>query len=95
MPITLREGVSIGCGYVKPLYLQPLFQKKIGYGGTNYPFSLSDVSYEKGICSTCEKMYFEELFTHEMIRAFMRKEDRADVYMAFKKVYDNIEELRG
>lgn len=97
MPITLREGegVSIGAGYVKPLYLHPLFQKKIGYGGTNYPFSLSDVSYEKGICPTCEKMHFEELFTHDMMRTFMKKEDLDDVYMAFKKVYDNIEELRG
>lgn len=97
MPIELREaeGVSMGCGYVKPLYLQPLFQNKIGYGGTDYPFCLSNVSYEKGICPVCEKMHYEELIIHDMIKPFLSKEDLDDVYMAFKKVYDNIDELRA
>ena len=96
MPVELREaeGVSIGCGYVKPLYLQPLFQNKIGYGGTNYPFNLSKVSYQKGLCPVCEKMHYEELITHDLIKAFMTKDDLDDVYKAFKKVYDNVNELK-
>lgn len=95
MPTVSREenGVLIGCGYVKPLYLQPMFQKQIGYGGTNYPFSLGKVNYEKGICPVCERMHFEELITHEMMHAFMSNADLDDVYSAFRKVSDNLDEL--
>lgn len=96
MPSALREkeGVTIGCGYVKPLYLQPIFQQKIGYGGTDYPFCLSNSNYKKGICPVCEKMHFEQLVTHDLMKAYFTKEDLDDVYMAFQKVYDHLEELQ-
>lgn len=96
MPITLREaeGVSIGCGYVKPLYLQPLFQEKIAYGDHGYPFCNSKVDYSRGICPNCEQLHFETLFTHELMRPFMTKEDLDDVVTAFYKVYENIDELK-
>ncbi len=95
MPIELREaeGVSIGCGYVKPLYLQPLFQNKIAYGDNGYPFNNSDVDYSKGICPVCEDMHYEKLITHELMRPFMTKKDLDDVILAFKKVSDNIDEI--
>lgn len=97
MPFELREaeGVTIGCGYVKPLYLHPMYQKKIAYGGTNYPFCLSNVSYDKGICPTCEKMHYEKLITHDIIKAFLDQKDLDDVYYAFQKVYDNLDEIGG
>ena len=96
MPIELREaeGVSIGCGYVKPLYLQPIFQQKKAYGDCGYPFNQSKVEYKKGLCPVCENLHFETLVSHELIRPFMTKEDLDDVITAFKKVYDNIEELQ-
>jgi dTDP-4-amino-4,6-dideoxygalactose transaminase len=33
-----QEGVPLNCGYIKPLYLFPLFQNKKLYGGSKYPF---------------------------------------------------------
>ena len=39
-------------GYLRPLYLLPLFQKRIAFGG--YPFNLSDVQYPKGLCPVSE-----------------------------------------
>ena len=95
MPIELREaeGVSIGCGYVKPLYLQPIFQQKRAYGDGSYPFSLSSVEYGTGLCTVCEEMHYDKLITHELIRPFMSKKDLDDVVSAFKKVYDNLNEL--
>ena len=58
MPIMLREteGIKIGCGYVKPLYLQPLFQKKIAYGKNGFPWSMTGekYNYSKGICPVVE-----------------------------------------
>lgn len=96
MPIELREaeGVSIGCGYVKPLYLQPMFQEKIAYGDRGYPFQKSEIEYKKGICPVCEEMHNEKLITHELMRPFMTKEDLEDVVEAFYKVYENLQELK-
>lgn len=96
MPIKMREaeGVSIGCGYVKPLYLQPLFQNKIAYGDHGYPFNNSSVTYDKGICPTCEELHFKKLFTHELMRPFMTKEDLDDVVRAFYKVYENLDDIK-
>lgn len=96
MPIELREreGVKVGCGYVKPLYLQPIFQKRIAYGKDGYPFSESKVRYDKGICPVCESLYEKELISHELMRPGMTRDDLDDVYRAFDKVYENREELK-
>lgn len=95
MPIELREaeGVSIGCGYVKPLYLQPLFQEKMAYGDMGYPLKKSHADYSLGICPVCEKLHEEILVTHELMRPFMTQADLEDVAAAFQKVYDNRAEL--
>jgi len=84
-----QEGVKIGCGYMKPLYLQPMFQKKIAYGSNGYPFSQSNVDYNKGICPVAERMHFSELFTHEFILPSMKFSDIDDVIRAFKKVSES------
>jgi perosamine synthetase len=98
-PIELREaeGVKVVSGYVKPLYLQPMFQKRIAYGNKGCPFKCShnarDVSYDKGLCPVCEKMHFEELINHELMRPFMSRQDLDDVVAAFEKVWENRTEL--
>ncbi len=87
------SDVLMGCGYVKPIYLQPLFAHKIAFGSQGYPFNLSTISYQKGDCPVCERLHFERLFTHELMRPPMNKADMDDVVGAFKKVWDNKEEL--
>lgn len=91
------EGVKIGSGYVKPLYLQPIYQKKIGFGKDGYPFKSpmyeGNVNYDKGICPNCENMHFKELITHEFMVPSMTKKDMDDVVKAFQKVWENREEL--
>lgn len=96
MPTRLREGegVRVEYGYVKPLYLQPIFQERIAYGSSGYPFNNSKVRYEKGICPICEEMHFERIITHDLMRPGMSRDDLDDVYFAFEKVYDNISELK-
>lgn len=98
MPITLREteGVKVGSGYVKPLYLQPMFQQKIAYGTTGFPWSMSgkDYNYSKGICPVVEDLHYNLLITHEYMRPGMSKEDMDDVIAAFNKVWENIEDLK-
>lgn len=99
-PFEMREteGVKIGCGYVKPLYLQPLYQKLIGYGDEGCPFKCSlykgKLNYNKGICPVCEDMHYEKVITHEFMVPSMTKRDMDDVIEAFNKVWKNIEELK-
>lgn len=99
-PIELREteGVKVVGGYVKPLYLQPLFQRQIAYGKGGCPFRCEHVTrkvlYGKGLCPVCERMHFDEVINHELMRPFMSRQDLDDVLAAFEKVWQNREELR-
>lgn len=88
-----QEGVKLGSGYVKPLYLQPMFQKRLAYGSNGYPFSESEREYKMGMCPVTERMHYKELFTHEFILPSMSKYDMDDVFNAFEKVWDNRKEL--
>lgn len=98
-PTELREaeGALISCGYVKPLYLQPLFQTRTAFGSRGYPFAASrhkhKITYHKGICPVAERMYEKELFIHELMRPAMTREDLNDVVEAFEKVWECREEL--
>jgi|YNPMSStandDraft_2_1061718.scaffolds.fasta_scaffold03421_2 dTDP-4-amino-4,6-dideoxygalactose transaminase len=91
----LREDTPlIGAGYVRPLYLQPLYQQRATLCAFNCPRYDGKVDYSKGICPNAEKMHFEELFTHEYMRGNMSEQDLQDVVDAFYKVAENIDELR-
>jgi len=91
----LREDTGlIGAGYVKPLYLQPLYQKRATHCSFNCEKYKGSVDYSKGICPVTEKLHFEELFTHEYMRPGMSKSDMDDVILAFNKVIENIDELK-
>ncbi len=91
------EGVKISAGYVKPLYLQPVFQNKIAYGSQGWPWTSQEykgnVSYQKGICPNVELMYEKRLITHELLRPPMTIDDLNDVINAFQKVWVNKKEL--
>jgi len=100
MPSELREGegVLLACGYVKPLYLQSVYQKRIGFGTANYPFedpaNMTKMKYEKGICPVTENLHFQTFFAHEFMRPGMRQSDLDTVIDAFHKVTENLNELK-
>lgn len=94
-PTLLREEsqVLLSYGYVKPLYLQPLYQEKIAFGADGYPFTLGNAAYPKGLCPVTEEMHFNRLVTHEFMRPGMSQDDLDDVVAAFEKVWNHREEL--
>lgn len=53
------EGIPMGEGGYYPLYLQPMYQKKIAFGSKGNPFKND---YPKGLCPVAEKMWFDDLF---------------------------------
>lgn len=92
------EGIPCGTGYVRPLYLEPVYQKRIGYGRKGFPFTCeknpTSVSYARGICPVCERMHFEQLLSLGVCHANITSKDLEDVVSAFEKVASQIEKLR-
>ena len=88
-----NEGVPIGMGYVKPLYLLPMFQNKFAYNKQGFAFKES-VNYEKGLCPNVEELHYKKLFSHDFTRSPLTLEDVNDVINAYVKVCKNISELK-
>lgn len=90
----LRETAPlIGSGYVKPLYLQPIYQQKAAWA-YNPVLCKQEINYKLGLCPVAEKMHFEELFTNELMRPGMSKDDIIDVSFAIEKIFENVHELK-
>jgi len=93
-----KEGFPLGEGYVKPLYLLPLFQKKEMFPRSKFPFFMNGkkttVSYKKGICPVTERLYEKELlFT--TICAHNRSKKDIDLFVrALEKIERNIDLLK-
>ena len=101
LPVTRnreKEGVKITSGYVKPIYLLPLFQKRICLGRRGFPFSLykKDIKklYQRGVCPVMERLQHDSLFIHDLMHAGMSKKDLDDVAKAFVKVAQNLNQLK-
>lgn len=83
--------------YVRPLYLAPLYQKKIAFGAKGFPWSVNpevDYNYQKGICPVVERMYDEELIFTPLMREPLVESDIDDFVAAIKKVLLNKAELQ-
>jgi len=86
------EGVPIGCGYIQPLYLMPLFQNRRLYGGTYYPFDIH--IYEEGDCPIAERLWKDDLFLWRLQSLPLTEKDINDVRQAFTKCWENRDELK-
>lgn len=93
--MVLRESTPIiGCGFAPPLYLQPIYQQRLHKCSFNCPRYDGSVSYEKGLCPVTEKMFYEEVFTHEYMRPSFSQRDLEDVVKAYEKVYNHVSDLK-
>ena len=91
------EGVPLFGGYVRPIYLEPMYQQLLAYGNSGFPFKgphmKKVISYPKGIAPVCEKMHFEELLTTPICHYPLTEKDIDDFVAAVEKVLDNIADL--
>lgn len=92
------EGPLMGMGYVKPLYLLPLFLKRIGYSERGCSFNCprydGAVTYRQGMCPNVERAHYSRVITHELMRPGMTHDDLDDVAASFHKVWENISVLK-
>ena len=88
----VAEGIPFGAGYVRPLYLNPIYHE-------NKPFIYEhfgkEISYEKGICPVAERLYEKELILTPVCRPPATRDDMSDIVKAIKKILENKEELRA
>ncbi|KRE97951.1 hypothetical protein ASG89_29040 [Paenibacillus sp. Soil766] len=92
------EGFPLNQGYVKPIYLIPMFQHKKVYNQTNYPFAFIEDPiqvYKKGICPVTEHMFDEELLLADVCRAPFTSTDIKDFLSAIHKLWTERDQLRA
>jgi perosamine synthetase len=89
------EGVPMSEGYVRPLYLLPLFQKRIAIGRDGFPFNLTNRSYARGLCPVAERLFESELLEFPICSYDLPPEDMEAVAAAVCKVFDNLDRLAG
>ena len=85
------EGIPFFGGYVKPLYLNPLYQEKRAFAFRHHQ---GKANYKKGICPVAESLYAKYWILTPVLRFPVTKEDVADLVNAMIKVLDKKEFLK-
>lgn len=80
-----HEGVLLGGGYVKPIYLTPIYRELKNADGSP--------AYRQGMCPNTEAAHYHRVIAHELMRPKMTKADLDDVAAAFHKVAGNLHKL--
>lgn len=92
------EQVGLTAGYVRPLYLAPLYQKKIAMGSKGFPWSMNaaiNYDYGRGLCPVVERLHEREMLMTTLIREPLSEKDVDDFVAAIKKVLRHKDELIG
>ena len=96
------EGFPTFLGFVKPLYMLPVFQNKLAIGRNGFPFGRkrfsipflqNKFSYKKGLCPIAEKLHEKELMGFDCCCMKLNLEDLELLTKAFKKVFNNKDQL--
>jgi perosamine synthetase len=84
------EGMQFYEGYTRPLYLQPIYQRRKLFKH-GYPFSAPEnkdsiQKYELGRCPVAEKLHYEEMVINEHIRLPHSRDDIEQIIKAVQKL---------
>ncbi|HLW81504.1 MAG TPA: DegT/DnrJ/EryC1/StrS family aminotransferase [Candidatus Acidoferrales bacterium] len=80
------EGIPFSAGYVRPLYLAPLYQNSRHCAFEKYA---GNARYEAGLCPTTETLYQSELMLTGVVRFPAAKQDMDDIADAMQKVMEH------
>ncbi len=85
------EGVSLGVGYVRPLYLTPIYHEN---RAAAFQFYRGKARYERGTCPVAERMHERDLLLLGIVRPPCTTADMDDVVAAMVKVLEHRREFR-
>jgi perosamine synthetase len=80
----VAEGIPIGGGYVRPLYLSPLYQQRRAWAFRNYQ---GTARYEEGICPVVERLHNKSTLILAVVRPPATECDMDDIIHAVQKVW--------
>ena len=88
------EGMSFYEGYTKPLYFQPIYQRKLAFKH-GYPFSAPEnqsieTNYHEGACPNAETLYYRQMILNEHIRLPHTVDDIDEIITALTKVAEHL-----
>lgn len=79
------EGILCSAGYIpQPVYLQPLFQRREAYVGSHFPFDITGITYDEGLCPAAEHILKQAVKLP--ISEFFTDQDIADMAAGIRKV---------
>lgn len=94
-----EEGIPVGTGYIRPMYANPMFLKKIAFGQTGSPWRTADgvspVEYRHGQCPEAEQLLYEKFLWFYHIAYSSTEEDMRDIGHAVRKVVAGSEILKA
>jgi dTDP-4-amino-4,6-dideoxygalactose transaminase len=97
-PARTADDIALHAGYVEPLYLNPLFQRRIAIGSRGFPFTAADRDadlYAPGRCPVAEDLHRSTLMYSTLVRDPLGVGDVDDLVDAIEKVVEHADELRG
>jgi len=80
------EGIPCGAGYVKPLYMNPLYLEKRSFAFKHYK---GKFEYFKGLCPVTEKLHEHKVVVLPIVRPPATIDDMNDIINAIKKIIIN------
>jgi len=86
------EGIPFGGGYIRPLYLSPIYQDR---RLPAFKLHRGELRYDKGICPVAERLHEREVLLTAIARPPATTTDMADVVSAIRKVMAAIPELQA
>ena len=93
------EGVPVGTGYVRLMYENPMFLRRIAFGAGGAPWTAgaapSTVTYRRGQCPVAEKLIYERFLWFYHVAHPSTPEDMEDVARAVEKVFANAGALKA
>lgn len=90
------EGIELRSDTARPIYWEPLFQKRIATGKNGFPFTANphvEYRYPRGLCPVAESIFERELIFGRFCRWPLTLQHVGQVAAAFKKVFENRTEL--
>ena len=84
------EGIPCNAGYVKPLYLNPLYTERRAFAFKHYK---GNTKYEKGICPIAESLYEKSVVLIPVCRPPATLKDMDDIFNAISKIIKNKNEF--
>ncbi len=93
------EGIPVGTGYVRTMYANPLFLRRIAYGRNGCPWTCgptpSERRYAPGMCATAESLLDQKFLWFYHIAHSSGPDDMRDIARAVRKVVAGREMLRN